>query len=723
MTRTSASGLPMIKCSSCGIDIDILQLADHVCAPAASSTTAAPAVTPPESPKVNRAGSLGSFSKRSEGQPPMGRMRPPPRIDSNAANKPFRPLEPSPMSNYSDPRSRSPMLSPTPPKSPYKMNRSATAPVPRPKMGPPSPKISSNLDCAFPPFPSKRSATFQTARPQQRERREPSPQHLYAEPSPLFAPLSPRFDGGDNIAKRMDSIAPGPFDGRADRRPSTSSSSKPPSPLPEAASFGHRRTGTQGSARSVGSTSRQRSSVSSTMSRASAYSNRSVGLPAHPKMSNNINSMPPPPLPASTESNEGIDAFLDRLQKESMGPAHARKTSDPKTDLKRDGSKERKQPPPRPKRPSESHLPISDMSELQPSAFVPTPINAFPPRNASIRTLGNANQQNAVPSRTAQLPPLLPPGFSHDTPMNPLHTPSDSGLSDDSYASSGFRSAASSRSSPPASEASHSRQASKLGRSEYLGDSFERTASPDSYAGSPKYSTVKAPLRSAPSQPRFNAPEPIPPPSPSPYADLPESPMDPAIQLGIAFDRRPKQSASRQDSAQKVGHSPLGKSPDIAPRRQESRPASKGKCRGCSEPIVGKSVKDSSGRLTGRYHKHCFVCKTCSDPFPTAEFYVYENSPYCERHYHELNGSVCASCNRGIEGQYLETDARTKFHPKCFNCSTCRVVLRDDYYEVNGQRYCDRHAHSAANPPQSFLGPGGFRPRLEKRSTRLMMMA
>jgi hypothetical protein len=84
---------------------------------------------------------------------------------------------------------------------------------------------------------------------------------------------------------------------------------------------------------------------------------------------------------------------------------------------------------------------------------------------------------------------------------------------------------------------------------------------------------------------------------------------------------------------------------------------------------------------------------------------------------------MCTSCDRGIEGQYLETDARTKFHPRCFTCTTCRVVLRDDYYEFNGQRYCDRHAQSAAAPPRNFLGPGGYQPRMEKRRTRLMMMA
>lgn len=199
--------------------------------------------------------------------------------------------------------------------------------------------------------------------------------------------------------------------------------------------------------------------------------------------------------------------------------------------------------------------------------------------------------------------------------------------------------------------------------------------------------------------------------------------MDPAIQMGLSFDRQPRPLAPRQDPVPTAGPTSRRQSLVPAPRRQESRPVTKGKCRGCSEPIVGKSVKDSSGRLTGRYHKQCFVCRTCSDPFPTAEFYVFDNSPYCERHYHELNGSICAGCNRGIEGQYLETDARRKFHPRCFTCSTCRIVLRDDYYEVGGQKYCDRHAQSAANPSQNFLGPGGYRPRMEKRRTRLMMMA
>jgi hypothetical protein len=117
------------------------------------------------------------------------------------------------------------------------------------------------------------------------------------------------------------------------------------------------------------------------------------------------------------------------------------------------------------------------------------------------------------------------------------------------------------------------------------------------------------------------------------------------------------------------------------------------------------------------------VCRTCGDGFPTAEFYVYENAPYCEHHYHDLNGSLCKWCNRGIEGQYLETDAREKFHPRCFTCTTCRIPLNADYYEVNGRKFCERHGQQAAAPRPNYLGPGDYRPRnVQKRRTRLMMM-
>ena len=155
--------------------------------------------------------------------------------------------------------------------------------------------------------------------------------------------------------------------------------------------------------------------------------------------------------------------------------------------------------------------------------------------------------------------------------------------------------------------------------------------------------------------------------------------------------------------------------------RRRPPPANKGNCRGCGDLIHGKSVSSADGRLTGRYHKQCFVCQTCRLPFQTADFYVMSNQPYCARHYHELNDSLCTNCDRGIEGQYLETELRQKFHPYCFSCQDCHKILRDDYYEFNGKTLCEQHAFGAARTSTpSSLGPGRRFP--ERRTTRLMMM-
>lgn len=619
-------------------------------------------------------------------------------------------------SNYSDPRSRSPLPS-GPPRSPYALNRSATSPVP-PSISPPSPDFPSNMDSAFPKFPNSRATPSRNVRPHDRDRLDATYNQRYPEPSPLFAPLSPRLNGGENVSKRMDSIAPGPFDGR---RPSTANSAtRSPSQEPP---FGHRRTETQGSTRSVGSGPKSRASLTSNTSRGSAYSSRSAGSRSQ------AGAVASPPLPAAAEESEGIDAFLGRLQNEAGRPAQLTQEDRSKTYPLRASSQEKRGPPPRPRRPSEKDLPPANIAEYKTSDFALRSNNMFPSRAASRAASETDSRRDFAPVRSLQPPPPVTTNFNVDKPSGALHTPSDSGLSDDSYASYTTRSNASSRSSPPSSEAGHSRNVSKVSRTDYLAEEkVQRTASPDSYAESRVPPSQAQGRRVPASYTRPNLTEPIPqilsPGFPSPSA--PESPMDPAIQLGSSFERRPKERNLPQDPALNFAESSQSRQPQSRPRQAEAHQpasASKGNCRGCSEPIIGKSVKDSSGRLTGRYHRSCFVCRTCGDGFPTAEFYVYDNAPYCEHHYHELNGSLCNTCNRGIEGQYLQTDSEEKFHPRCFTCSTCRVPLSADYYQVGGRRLCERHGQQAAAPRQNYLGPGDYRPRnVQKRRTRLMMM-
>lgn len=199
-------------------------------------------------------------------------------------------------------------------------------------------------------------------------------------------------------------------------------------------------------------------------------------------------------------------------------------------------------------------------------------------------------------------------------------------------------------------------------------------------------------------QPRTESLTPLdPPPVPGPLFS-PDSPTDPAIfhgNLSLIPDNAKLSPVSPEE--------PPARSPTTPPRKPTPRP--KGPCKGCGQMIMGKSVSSADGRLTGRYHRACFVCYYCHIPFQTADFYVLEDRPYCAQHYHELNGSLCLTCNTGIEGQYLETierrgrgiSDRQKFHPECLRCLTCRIPLKGDYFEWNGHVYCEPHAFKAAS--------------------------
>jgi hypothetical protein len=222
--------------------------------------------------------------------------------------------------------------------------------------------------------------------------------------------------------------------------------------------------------------------------------------------------------------------------------------------------------------------------------------------------------------------------------------------------------------------------------------------------------------------------------------------VDPAVQIGLddpihersqsnpekemygndnlrAAERAILQQDHRGFMSRSPQSSPEPRNPNDAKRRSyppAAEPsAPKHACRGCAMSIAGRSLKDASGRLTGRYHRDCFRCTTCASPFPTGEFYVLADRPYCQRHYHERNGSCCRQCRAGIEGTYLETDAKVIYHPQCFRCDSCGSALAEEYWELEGKTLCHRHnfgspsggAGAAAGGPQKYP---------ERRRTKLV---
>lgn len=183
------------------------------------------------------------------------------------------------------------------------------------------------------------------------------------------------------------------------------------------------------------------------------------------------------------------------------------------------------------------------------------------------------------------------------------------------------------------------------------------------------------------------------------------------------FPMPPKNRISVPNTPLSPGDATLSPMSELRQRRPSTPGAFRGMCRGCSKVIVGgqKSVSSKDGQLTGRYHKECFTCMTCNEPFATADFYVYDDQPYCAYHYHEKNNTLCEGCGKGIEGQYLETSnvAKTgakKYHPSCLQCATCKIQLDEDYFELGGRVYCERDAFRVASGPRSPYGTMPSRP-------------
>ncbi|KAK0890674.1 hypothetical protein LTR02_014541 [Friedmanniomyces endolithicus] len=232
----------------------------------------------------------------------------------------------------------------------------------------------------------------------------------------------------------------------------------------------------------------------------------------------------------------------------------------------------------------------------------------------------------------------------------------------------------------------------------------------------------------APAQFKAYAPPPLPPPPSQTLAPTQYKPTNPGSSL-------------RPHSPQPIPARPPPPSHQSTPRPIPTRgpTTTKPTCRGCRHPIAGKSVKAADGRLTGRWHKPCFRCVTCAQPFTTVDFYVWGNEPYCEQHYHEANGSLCEGCGGNIEGG--------KFHPGCFRCCECRVVLAEDYFEIGGRVFCERDALAAmrglaGKKTEALAGSGAGLGKgkgvgvgggglsvpdrkaltAERRTTRLMMM-
>ncbi|KAI1325126.1 hypothetical protein F5Y16DRAFT_378899, partial [Xylariaceae sp. FL0255] len=637
LSRASAF-MPTIKCSNCGNQVEISMMGEHVCGDAGEPTPSEP--VPPIPDLLG--GAFSSLTKNVFDK----FTRTPPAVDTSAANRAFSKQDQlTPISASTGSQALSPKT---------------------PVNGRPS--VGAAADDYFTPAIAGSP------------RRPGGYGGFSAEPD--------SYDGdstygtspgkqGSSLLTRMNSIAPGPFDARSRGRRNA---------FPVRNSSKDEVTDSNDDLLRLGSSlerSRTATSVSST--------GRNMAPPKMPRKDGYGGFGPPQaereesePRPfggltkrSDTFPNQLIKAEDDELRVES--PARMPSAPGPRPDRFR-----------RPSNQNEER-PVMTSERSQRPSFKDTS-RPPPPRKSLIKPPTRNGSQNLSVNLADEF------GVG-----NPYHSPSMSQSSSNSGYSNG------SQPSQPSSATSPARSVTRRPSDTTAFDSLMD----DLQDSIDNMQPISLAANAIPIPPRKDNPAPAPP-RRGPLQNLR---VDPAVQPGRATRLESPISPSPVEpgSAPNFSHldpalqEPLGRmrsqttstmNSTMQRRPSQTPRASRGNCKACSEPITGKSIASADGRLTGRYHKACFVCTTCQEPFASTSFYVHGDRPYCERHYHAVNGSLCGSCDKGIEGQYLEDETAQKYHPACFRCGDCGVVLRDGYFDVAGRPYCEKDASRRLQPQQ-----------------------
>lgn len=152
-------------------------------------------------------------------------------------------------------------------------------------------------------------------------------------------------------------------------------------------------------------------------------------------------------------------------------------------------------------------------------------------------------------------------------------------------------------------------------------------------------------------------------------------------------------------------------------------PPGQGPCRKCHQPILKgqKSIWSKDSQLSGQWHRRCFSCYACSQKFTKGQScYVYNDRPYCETHFHEMNGSLCRICGKGVEGECLQNEVNEVFHTSCLKCCVCDAAIRTEYFIYCGKVLCEKDANEQIKLIKASSGGLSTNDKVVKRRTRLM---
>mmetsp|Transcript_14350 Transcript_14350/g.35513 ORF Transcript_14350/g.35513 Transcript_14350/m.35513 type:complete len:305 (-) Transcript_14350:127-1041(-) len=115
-------------------------------------------------------------------------------------------------------------------------------------------------------------------------------------------------------------------------------------------------------------------------------------------------------------------------------------------------------------------------------------------------------------------------------------------------------------------------------------------------------------------------------------------------------------------------------------------------CAHCNEPVMDRCVT----ALGKKWHPEHFVCQTCLKGFDTGQFFEHGGVPYCEACFYEAHAPKCIGCGKGIKGDAVNAMGGS-FHPECFCCTYCQKSFAGGtFFESGGKPYCETHYHQQA---------------------------
>ncbi|CAI4227120.1 unnamed protein product [Auanema sp. JU1783] len=133
-------------------------------------------------------------------------------------------------------------------------------------------------------------------------------------------------------------------------------------------------------------------------------------------------------------------------------------------------------------------------------------------------------------------------------------------------------------------------------------------------------------------------------------------------------------------------------------------------CQGCFRDAQEGEVIVESTRTSQIFHPQCFHCNECRILLVDLVYFAHDGKIFCGRHHAEQIKPRCARCDELIFGEECtEAEGRT-WHLHHFQCADCACILGGKkYMQRNGKPVCLNCFHSAESPLQCTSCRGKIR--------------